>query len=245
MKASPFYAMLAACMLLIFTSCGGGADKKTTESTGTDTSAAKPAEPTPVNTIVTTPENMMLARHKVKNFTAWLAAYDSHDSIRLKYGVHSYVIGRGTMDTNMVFVVTKLDDVAKAKAFSKDPSLKAAMQKGGVTGTPIMQMVTTVWQDTANIGNKPRVLTEITVKDWATWEKAFTGSKQDRLDNGIMDRVYGHDAEDSHKVNMVLALADTAKAFAYWKSDALKKRREAAGVVGEPKRFMFTIAKRY
>jgi len=38
---------------------------------------------------------------------------------------------------------------------------------------------------------------------------------------------------------------DTAKAFAYYKSDALKKRREAGGVIGEPERFLFRIVQRY
>ena len=40
------------------------------------------------------------------------------------------------MDSNMVMVALKADDMAKAKAFAKDPSLKKAMQKGGVTGAP-------------------------------------------------------------------------------------------------------------
>jgi len=38
---------------------------------------------------------------------------------------------------------------------------------------------------------------------------------------------------------------DTAKAFAYFNSDALKKRREAGGVIGEPKRFLFRVVQRY
>ena len=40
----------------------------------------------------------------------------------------------------------------RAKAFAKDPSLKKAMQKGGVTGTPQFNFVTATWQDTAVIG---------------------------------------------------------------------------------------------
>lgn len=241
MKVSSFNALLAATMLLVFSSCGSGEEKKAESA---DTTAKAP-EPAPVNTIVTTPENMMMVRHKVKDFTAWLAAYDAHDSMRLKYGVHSYVIGRGTADTNMVYVVTKLDDVEKAKAFGKDPSLKTAMQKGGVIGAPLMQMTTAVWQDTASVGSIPRVLTEITVKDWDTWKTKFPEGKQERMDNGIVDRVYGYATDDNHKVILVTALTDTAKAFAYYKSDALKKRREASGVVGDPKRFIFTITKRY
>ena len=65
------------------------------------------------------------------------------------------------------------------------------------------------------------------------------------MDNGIADRAYGYDASDKTKVSLVTAVTDTTKAFAYYTSDALKKRRAAGGVTGEPKRFLFRIAKRY
>ena len=80
------------------------------------------------NTIITTPENMMIVTHKVSDFEKWKASYDEHDSMRLVHGIHSYVIGRGVEDANMVFVAVKADDMAKAKAFAKDPSLKKRNQ---------------------------------------------------------------------------------------------------------------------
>lgn len=242
MKVSSFYAVL--CIAFIFSSCNSG-ENKTTETTADTAAAATTTEPAAVNTIVTSPQNMFMIRHKVKNFTAWLPVYDAHDSVRLKYGVHSYVLGRGLTDSNMVMIATKIDDIEKAKAFSKDPGLKEAMQKGGVTGTPVVQITTAEWQDTANIGALPRVLTEFAVKDWDVWKTKFAEHRQERADNGIVDRLVGHDAADNHKVILVTALTDTAKAFAFWKSDLIKKRREEGGVTGEPKRFIFTIAKRY
>jgi hypothetical protein len=175
----------------------------------------------------------------------WQMSYDAHDSFRLANGIHSYVIGRGLQDTNMVMVVVKVDDLAKAKAFAKDPSLKQAMQKGGVKGAPSISFVTATWQDTSNIGAAPRSMTTFNIKDWDAWIKSFEEGKQERLDNGLAVRVVGHDADDNKKVALVTALTDTAKAHAYWKSDALKKRREAGGVTTEPKRFVFSIAKRY
>lgn len=242
MKVTSIKAMLVAGILFFLSSCGNDSENK---STGADTTAEKPAEPTVVNTIVTTPVTMLVVRHKVKSFAGWLPAYEAHDSVRLKYGLHNYVIGRALNDSNMVMIALKADDTAKAIAFGKDPSLKTAMQKGGVVGPPTINLNTVVWQDTVNVGGIPRVLTEITVKDWDTWKTKFAEGKQERIDNGIVDRLYGHDAHDTHKVHMVTALTDTAKAFAYWKSDALKKRREASGVTGEPRRFVFAIAKRY
>ena len=242
-----FTSMLFCTVLVFFlTSCGESEQTTSTDSDSTTIETTSPEAAMETNTIITTPENMMIVTHKVSDFEKWKASYDEHDSMRLVHGIHSYVIGRGVEDANMVFVAVKADDMAKAKAFAKDPSLKKAMQKGGVVGTPSISLNTTTWQDTAVLG--PHIIrsrTTFTVKDWDAWQKSFADGKQERLDNGITDRVYGYDPDDNKKVSLVTALMDTAKAFAYFNSDALKKRREAGGVIGEPKRFLFRVVQRY
>lgn len=238
----PFTGLiLFTAITLLFTSCGGG-DKKTTETPTGDSTTAPDAT---VNTIVTTPQLMTLIKHKVKNFAAWKAAYDGHDSARLANGLHSYVIGRGMDDSMIVMIAMKTDDLEKAKAFSKDPALKERMQKGGVVGAPEISFVNVVWQDTVNVGSIPRVITSFTVKDFDAAKKGFEEGRQERMDNGIADRQYGHEAEDNHKVSMVTALNDVDKAKAYWASDAIKKRIEAGGLTTQPQRFIFNITARY
>ena len=138
-----------------------------------------------------------------------------------------------------------VDDIAKAKAFAKGPALKQAMQKSGVIGQPTMMLVNAVYQDTAVLGTDLRSLTTFTVKDWGAWQKAFAEGRQERLDNGIVERVFGHDPDNDKKVMLVTAITDTAKASAYWKSDMLKKRRAASGVTSVPDRFVFHVVKRY
>jgi hypothetical protein len=246
MKRFPF-AMLLFCAALFLVSCNSNdstektTDTKTGDSTGTTTPVA--AE---VNTIVTTPQNMISVVHKVANFAKWQVSYEAHDSMKLANGLHNYVVGRGFNDSNMVLVAMKADDMAKAKAFAKDPSLKKAMQQSGVTGTPTMSFFTAVWQDTSMLApGTLRSRTTFSVKDWDAWFKNFQEGKQERMDNGISDRVIGHEADDNKKVTLVTAVLDTAKAFAYYKSDLLKKRREAGGVIGEPQRFLFHVVKRY
>jgi hypothetical protein len=244
MKQSRSYSLLSYSLLLLLFACsGGGSENKTAaDTTAVDTTKVVEA---PKVTTITTPENMLVATHKVSNYAKWLTSYDEHDSIRLKYGLHSYVIGRGFKDSNMVLVAVKVDDTAKAKAFGKDPSLKKAMQKGGVMGSPVFSLNTMVFQDTVTISSDLRSRTTFTVKDWAAWQKAFEDGKQERLDNGISVRAYGHQLGNDKKVILVTAISDTAKAFAYYKSDALKKRRDASGVVGEPERFLYRVVKRY
>ena len=237
--------LLYAAMAFLFTSCGGQkTETNNTDSTSSaDTTASVAAQPP--NTIITTPQNMLVAVHKVANYAKWKVVYDEGDSIRLANGIHNYVIGRGLKDSNVIVVAMKIDDTAKAIAFAKNPSLKKAMQKGGVMGTPSISFITEVFQDTANISTDLRSRTAFTVKDWDTFQKAFESGKQERLDNGITDRVLGYDMHNNKKISIVTAITDTAKAFAYYKSDVLKARVKASGATTEPDRFLYRIVKRY
>lgn len=244
MKQSRFTGSLfCAALVFLLSSCGGSGSEKTaaTDSTASDTTAKM----APPSTIITTPQYMVVVNQKVGNFTKWKAAYDGHDSARLASGIHNYVVGRGLMDSNNVMVALKIDDTTKAMAFVKDPGLKKAMVKGGVIGAPMISFFTETWQDTAIIDTKLRSRTLFTVKDWAAWLKAFDDGKQERIDNGLTVRVIGHDLRDNNKVFLVTAITDTAKAFAYFKSDALKKRRAESGVIGEPVRYLFRIVQHY
>ena len=233
-------------MIFFLISCGSGEEKKSGDTTTDTTSTmATTTELAPANTISTTPQNMVIVRHKVANFAKWMVAYDGHDSARLAAGLHSYVIARDEPDTNMVMLAMKSDDLAKAKAFSKDPGLKKAMQKGGVVGAPTIKFYTMVFQDTAAIDSKLRSATMFKVKDWDAWKKSFDSTHALKTDNGLMLRSYGYDPNDNHNVVLVAAVVDTAKAHAYWNSDMLKQRRAASGVVGKPERVVYTVVKRY
>jgi hypothetical protein len=242
MKLFRFNNSLLYVGVILLTACGSGGSETAKDSTATaDTTTKAP----PPSTIVTTPQNMVVIYHKVADYAKWLASYEGHDSARMAAGLHNYVIGRGLQDSNMVMVALRSDDTAKAMAFAKDPGLKAAMKKGGIVGTPMITFVTETWQDTGKTDILLRGRTALTVKDWDVFLKGYQDGKQERMDNGLIDRVIGHDLDDNKKVTIVAAIADSAKAFAYYKSDALKKRREAGGVVGDPVRFFYRIAKHY
>lgn len=246
MKQSKFLLMLLGAATFFLISCGGSEEKKSSEST-TDTTAttATTTETAPVNTIITTPTNIVLVRHKVADFAKWEVAYNGDDSNRLANGLHNFVIGRDEKDSNMVMVAMKADDLAKAKAFAKNPTLKKAMQQGGVKGAPTIKYYTMVFQDTGSIDSKLRTASMFKVKDWDAWKKSFDSARALNSDIGLKARAYGYDPDDNHNVIIVAAVLDTAKAQAYWKSDMLKQRRAASGVVGTPERVVYTIVKRY
>lgn len=251
MKPSAFLSCSFWTICLLFaSSCGNNEQKTDSESTNGDTtttttSTTSNTQDIAPSTIVTTPQAMMVARHRVSNFNKWKASYDAHDSMRLVNGLHNYVIGRSTTDSNMVLVAVKADDMAKAKAFSKDPSLKQAMQKGGVTGTPTFNFITMTFQDTATIASTIRSMVLMNIKAWTPWKESFESGKENRMQNGLTDRAYGYESDDTTKAVVVLAVTDTAKARMYWNSDQLKQRRAQGGVIGEPKRFVFNIVQRY
>lgn len=240
------FALLCTTVLLLLTSCSntGNSHTETTDGTvRTDTVQTKTA-PAPSN-IVTTPENIIVVRYKVSDYAKWRAQYDSRDSMRLANGVHNYVLGRSVKDPNAVLVAVKADDMTKAKAFAKSPALKSAMQKGFVVGTPTYTFTTVVYQDMSPNLSDLRSMNFFQVKDWDRWQKAFDSGRQWRMQNGLTDRAYGHDVDDNHKVVMVAAINDSAKAEAYWKSDSLKSRRKAAGVVGDVERFVYRVVQKY
>jgi hypothetical protein len=245
MKLSRFsLSLFYVGVVILLISCGSGGSEKTAAKDST-ASADTAAKVQVVNTTITTPQNVEVVTHKVADYAKWFAAYESHDSARLAAGIHNYVIGRGLVDSNVVTIVLRVDDTTKAKAFAKAPGLKAAMQKGGVLGTPMMTSVTETWQDTAKVESTLRSRATYTIKDYDAWLKGFEDGKQERMDNGIIDRALGHDLDDNKKVYVVTVLADSAKAFAYYKSDGLKKRMLAGGVIGEPVRFFYRIVKHY
>ena len=251
---TPFLAVVLFCIA----SCGDQ-DNKKSDDTAADSTATTAATPnSTASTIINTPQDMMVVRHKVADFNKFLAIYDANDSLRLANGVHSYVIGRGLKDSNTVQVTLKVDDINKAKAFAKNPSLKQAMQRSGVIGAPLINFTTMTYQDTATINSDLRSRTTFMVKDWDRWHRfvdsnitqqriflPVDSSRQTRKDNGLVPRAYGHDVDDNHKVTYILALTDTAKAYAYWKSDQLKKLQAASGVASPAERFVYRVVKRY
>ncbi|MCY7420206.1 MAG: hypothetical protein LH478_00450 [Chitinophagaceae bacterium] len=240
------FVLLCATLSQLLFSCGDAATstKSSTDSTATTDTMSK--EPTSAPSgIVTTPENIVIVRYKISDYAKWRALYDTRDSMRSANGIHNYVLGRSVEDTNTIMVALKADDVAKAKAFTKSSSLQSALQKGYVTGTPKYNFTTVVYQDMSPNMSDLRAMTFLTVKDWDAWKTSFEADRQMRTENGLTDRAYGYDADDNHKVVVVVGVNDSTKAAAYWNSDLIKQRRAASGVVGQVERFVYRVVQKY
>jgi hypothetical protein len=75
--------------------------------------------------------------HKVKDFDAWLKVFDAEGAAtRANDGLYDGVLARGIEDPNLVYLVFKITDLAKAKAALAKPSRQKTMQDAGVIGQP-------------------------------------------------------------------------------------------------------------
>lgn len=233
--------VLSISLLLLFlSSCNSGTDKTvTTAAQKTDSSTTPKKEPS------TNSGYLMLIKHSVTDFSKWLLAYESHDSVRLAHGLHSYGVSRGVDDTNMVMVALKIDDMKKAKDFELMPDLKTSMQKAGVVGMPVITYYNRAILFLGTNDPSMRVMVSHQVKDWIAWKKEYENHKQARVNAGLTDRSVGYEVDNDRMVTIVEVVSDLQKARDFFQSTELKNRMKEAGVVGEPTVFIYNLIKKY
>ena len=86
----------------------------------------------------------MLIQHKVKDFAGWKKDFDSVSGLRISSGELSSQVYRDESDPSKVTVVNKWNSLANAQKFAHSPELKAAMEKAGVDGPPVISFLNEV-----------------------------------------------------------------------------------------------------
>jgi heme-degrading monooxygenase HmoA len=79
---------------------------------------------------------IIIVQHRVSDYDAWKSVFDEHEAVRRGHGATGHEVYRGLDDANEVTVVNHFPTTEQAKAFAADPSLKAAMERGGVVSEP-------------------------------------------------------------------------------------------------------------
>ena len=79
---------------------------------------------------------VVMVQHKVRDFSSWKLVFDEHGDVRRKYGATGHEIYRGIDDPNEITIVNHFASNEQAKSFVADPSLKEAMERGGVVSEP-------------------------------------------------------------------------------------------------------------
>ena len=78
----------------------------------------------------------LIVQHTVRDYDTWKAVFDEHEPDRAKFGCTGHTLYRGTDDPNNVTIFMRYESRERADAFMKDPSLREAMEKGGVISEP-------------------------------------------------------------------------------------------------------------
>lgn len=83
----------------------------------------------------------MLIQHQVKDYAAWKKVFDSAIDLRKSNGEISAQVYRDGNDPNKITTINKWNTIANAQKFAHSPELKAAMEKAGVVGAPIVSFL--------------------------------------------------------------------------------------------------------
>jgi len=83
----------------------------------------------------------LIIQHTVRDFDAWKPVFDEHETVRARYGCLGHTIYRGGEGGNEVTAITSWESRERAEEFARDPSLREAMERGGVVSEPRIQWV--------------------------------------------------------------------------------------------------------
>ncbi len=78
----------------------------------------------------------VIVQHHVADYERWYPVFTEHEEIRRRHGATGHSINREVADRNSIVIVNEFATLEGARSFSQDPSLPAAMQRGGVQGAP-------------------------------------------------------------------------------------------------------------
>ena len=83
----------------------------------------------------------VIVQHHVPDYDRWYQVFTEHEDIRRRHGATGHSLNREVADRNTIVIVNEFATLEGARAFSQDPSLPAAMERGGVDGPPQVWIV--------------------------------------------------------------------------------------------------------
>jgi hypothetical protein len=83
----------------------------------------------------------VIVQHRVVDYDRWLPVFTEHEAVRRQHGATGHSVSREVGDPNTLVIVNDFATLAGAQAFTQDPSLPAAMTRGGVDGAPQVWIV--------------------------------------------------------------------------------------------------------
>jgi len=84
----------------------------------------------------------MLIRHRIRDYQAWKAGYDAHESQRLAAGLTEKYLLRGSDNPSEIVALFEAKDLAAAKQFAASAEVRQKMQEAGVVDKPDIYFLT-------------------------------------------------------------------------------------------------------
>lgn len=84
---------------------------------------------------------ILIVQHTVRDYDAWKPVFDQHEGVRARYGCLGHTIYRDADDPNNVTLLVRYESRERADEFMRDPSLREAMERGGVISEPRVSWV--------------------------------------------------------------------------------------------------------
>ena len=83
----------------------------------------------------------VIVQHRVADYDRWYPVFTEHEVVRRQYGATGHSLHREATDPDSLVIVNEFATLDGARAFTQDPSLPAAMERGGVDGRPQVWIV--------------------------------------------------------------------------------------------------------
>jgi quinol monooxygenase YgiN len=82
----------------------------------------------------------LLVRHRVQDYGAWRAVYETVEGLRREHGCTSADVMVDPGDKQDIFVLHRFPTVTQAHAFADSNELREAMGRAGVVGAPRIEI---------------------------------------------------------------------------------------------------------
>jgi len=86
------------------------------------------------------PAATLIVRHRVQDYGAWRAAYESVEGLRRHHACSGAEVLVDPGDKQDVFVLHRFPTVTQAQAFADSNELREAMGRAGVVGSPRIEI---------------------------------------------------------------------------------------------------------
>jgi hypothetical protein len=179
----------------------------------------------------------LVVHHRVRDYDTWKPVFDEHEGVRISHGEAEHRIYRMLGDRNSVAIHNDFPTVEAARGFMADPSLREAMERGGVEGEPgtgFLELTErTVYVDGGE-GRPVILVIHHWVDDFAVWKPVFDEHEAVRRTHGAIEHRLFQDPLQPNRIVVHIDFPSETAAQGFAADPSLPEAMVRGGVQGEP-----------